>query len=487
MNAPTLFIYIPFIFGALEFFFAEKRKLIAVLSLLICFFLIGVSASVPINSMIIYGENSLIYTSSVDLFGRTLALERSQQPILSFFYAVAAIGILLSLAIPSSRFFVPAALTTTAMVVTVIAVKPFIFGAMMVFLATLMMLPLLWNERRGTGDGLLRLVFWQLMGMILLSLGAWLATLVDINPTNQGLMLRVTLILFLGLAFWLGFFPTHSWIGMVLEESCPFISGFLVTLLQFASLYILLNFMNSFIWVRMNATFLIGLKNLGMIMMILGGIETLTERSFQRVQSAVYLAENGVALMLLGFRTSESLTIFFSLLFIRVLSGIFWAMANKSYLSGERAREAGVGAGPNRPATVFMMILAYFSITGFPFLASFPLKVSFLSLSFSESETIGGLASVGSLLLTIGGCRYAYGLMSRLRRSIPAANGDGTQGDGTDERESADEKPPDEESRGLKFALYGGGAFLISILLYPELLNAFLVGIRNHFSLIVGG
>lgn len=77
--------------------------------------------------------------------------------------------------------------------------------------------------------------------------------------------------------------------------------------------------------------------------------------------------------------------------------------------------------------------------------------------------------------------------MSRLRRSIPAANGDGTQGDGADERESADEKPPDEESRGLKFALYGGGAFLISILLYPELLNAFLVGIRNHFSLIVGG
>ena len=38
MNAPTLFIFIPFIFGALEFFFAEKRKLIAALSLLICFF-----------------------------------------------------------------------------------------------------------------------------------------------------------------------------------------------------------------------------------------------------------------------------------------------------------------------------------------------------------------------------------------------------------------------------------------------------------------
>ena len=93
MNAPTLFIFIPFIFGALEFFFAEKRKLIAALSLLICFFLVGVSASIPINSMIIYGENSLIYTSSADIFGRTLALERSQQPILSFFYAVAAIGI----------------------------------------------------------------------------------------------------------------------------------------------------------------------------------------------------------------------------------------------------------------------------------------------------------------------------------------------------------------------------------------------------------
>lgn len=478
MNAPTLFVFFPFVFGAFELLFAEKRKIVAFASLIVCIALIAWASMIPINSMIIYGENSLIYISSIDVMGRTLALERSQQTVLAFFYGVAAVGILLSLVVSSSRFFVPAVLMLSALIIAVIAVKPFIFGAMMIFLAVLIVFPLLWYEKRGDGSGILRFVFWQLMGTIFLSLGAWLATLVDINPTNQALLLRVTLILFWGLVFWLGFFPIHSWLGMVMNESCPFISGFLVSLIQFAALYILLNFINSFIWIRTSTLFFTGLRNLGLAMLILGGIQTLTERTLQRIQSSLYISENGIAMILLGMRTSETFTIFLSLIFIRVISGIFFSTAVKSLMCDFSTDIVAEEINPaQRAMSVLMIILAYFSIAGFPFLASFALKISFLSNAFAASGMTGALASFGSFLVFLGGFRMSFFLIRGSFKRPP------TETDG----EEAPESEVNRESKGLRTAMVCGCVFLLSIILYPELLNAFISGLYYHFSLIIGG
>lgn len=478
MNAPALYILFPFAFGMLTLLFAEKRKIVAFASLIVCVLLIFSAATLPINSMIIYGENSLIYISSAEVMGRTLALERSQQTILAFFYGVAAVGIILSLVVPSNRFFVPSVLMVTALTVAVIAVRPFIFGAMMVFLAVLIVFPLLWYEKRGDGAGILRFVFWQLMGTIFLSLGAWLATLVDINPTNQALLLRVTMILFWGLVFWLGFFPIHSWLSMVMNESCPFISGFIVSLIQFASLYILLNFINSFIWIRTSEIFYNGLEYLGLAMLILGGIQTLTERTLQRVQASLYLAENGVAMMLIGMRTGEAFTIFLSLIFIRVIAGIFWSTAIKSLMIDFSTDIAsGDVDSALRPTATWMIILAYFSISGFPFLASFALKVSFLSSAFALSGRIGAWAAFGCFLVLFGGIRMIYALI----------RGGFDRGTVMPEADEAAEPGESRETKGLRTAMICGCVFLLSIILYPELLNAFISGVYYHFSLIIGG
>lgn len=480
MNAPTIFVYFPLILGTFELLFAEKRRIIAGLSLACCIALIVLASAIPINSMIISGETSIIYTSSTELFGRTLTIARSQQPIVTFLYAIAALGIVLSLAVPSSRFFVPWTMMSTALVVAVIAVSPFIFGAMMIFLIALIVFPILRYERRGSGDGLMRFLFWQLMGMIFLSIGAWLATLVGLNPTNQALMLRVTLILFLGLIFWLGFFPIQTWLVQVVDQSCPFVSGFMVSLIQFASIYLLLNFMNSFIWIRTNVVFLTGLQGLGLVMLIFGGVETLTEKSSQRIFPSVLIAENGIALILLGIRTTESLTVFLSLWFIRVIAGIIWSAANKSLLFAEEARAEGSGdGGSGYPLTVITIGLSYFSIVGFPFLAAFPLKVSFLSIAFALSNSIGTVAAFGVLLTIAGGFRHVL----RLMRFLPARN---TESIPEPPESTAMESAANHEPRFLRIVLIISCGFLLSLMIYPELLNAFITGIYAHFSLIVG-
>ena len=94
-------------------------------------------------------------------------------------------------------------------------------------------------------------------------------------------------------------------------------------------------------------------------------------------------------MILLGIRTTESLTVFLSLWFIRVVAGIIWSAASKSLLIAESARPRKVNGDTGYPLTILTIGLSYFSIVGFPFLAAFPLKVSFLSLAFALSNPIG--------------------------------------------------------------------------------------------------
>lgn len=513
MTAPALFIVFPFAFGLFEVLFSEKRRLIAVLSLAVCLILIVWAILIPINSMIIYGDTSLIYTSSLDFLGRTLKLERSQQTMLAFFYALASVGILLSLVVPSSRFFVPSVMMMTALVVGVTAVSPFIFGAMMVFAAVLIAFPMLWYERHGDGSGLMRFVLWQLMGVIFLSLGAWLAMLVDLNPTNEALMRRVLVIIFLGLVFLLGFFPTQTWLVMVMDESCPLVSGFLISLIQFSSLYILLRFMNTFIWIRNGDLFLTGLKLIGLIMLILGGSGTLFGHTLQRIQASVYIAENGMAMMLMGIRTPETLMIFLSMIFIRVLAGVLWSAAIKAIQQDHETEIThSFGTYWKRPYAVGMILVAYFSIVSLPFLVTFPLKISFLSIAFSTSPRIGSYAALGVFLGICGGFRLSYYLLGGQRDELQLVSDESTPDKVTVAQDEAvegrqenrvssvalnedDESAEDMdgfaagnlESKSQKVAFSVGMLFLLSLALYPELLNGFIQGMYQHLALIVSG
>ncbi len=105
MNAPLLWFIIPFFFGAFLLLFSESKKLSIILASTVCLFLIAISATVPINSMVIIGKNSIIFTDSMEILGRTLSLERATQPLLAFFYSYAFIWILFSAAVRVSSLF----------------------------------------------------------------------------------------------------------------------------------------------------------------------------------------------------------------------------------------------------------------------------------------------------------------------------------------------------------------------------------------------
>ncbi len=413
MSAPTLWFLFPFLFGSLSMLFSEKRNLITILSIILCLFLAVIALTIPINSMIVFGNNSLIFSSSKEILGRSLTLERSAQPVLVFLFLFTAIWFFGTLVVQVHRFFVPIAIMDVALIVGVISVKPFIYGAFFVEFVVLLTMPLFWVQRTKSGDGILRFLFFQTFGLVFIALGGWLSASVDINPSDEFLVTRAAVIFFLGFIFWLAIFPFHDWIAVVMDETCPYISGFIMSLLQFSTLFILLNFLNTYAWMRSFTPIFSGLKIIGTVMLLLGSVWAFFQKTLQRLEAYSIVAENGFSLLLLGIKTENSVHLLLSFLIIRVIAAAAWSLSVK-ILSGNNnvTIQQLPGLLIKKPVVSITLLASFFSVAGLPLFAGFPLKIVMISLGFSQSVLIGVMTAFGCWFLILTGLKMMISFLS---------------------------------------------------------------------------
>ena len=393
--------------------FSEKRNLITILSIILCLFLAVIALTIPINSMIVFGNNSLIFSSSKEILGRSLTLERSAQPVLVFLFLFTAIWFFGTLVVQVHRFFVPIAIMDVALIVGVISVKPFIYGAFFVEFVVLLTMPLFWVQRTKSGDGILRFLFFQTFGLVFIALGGWLSASVDINPSDEFLVTRAAVIFFLGFIFWLAIFPFHDWIAVVMDETCPYISGFIMSLLQFSSLFILLNFLNTYAWMRSFTPIFSGLKIIGTVMLLLGSVWAFFQKTLQRLEAYSIVAENGFSLLLLGIKTENSVHLLLSFLIIRVIAAAAWSLSVKILSGNDNVTIQQLpGLLIKKPVVSITLLASFFSVAGLPLFAGFPLKIVMISLGFSQSVLIGVMTAFGCWFLILTGLKMMISFLS---------------------------------------------------------------------------
>ena len=247
MSAAVLWIYIPFSTGLVLLLFSENKKFTRIISLLLTASLSVIALRIPVNSMIVFNRSSLIFTATTRILGRSITINRSDQSVVAFFYAFIFLWIFGSMFENIYRFFIPLTLMTTALLVGVIAVKPFIYGIFLVMICNLLFLPMLRDVNRHNESAIFRFLLYQLVGMSCLALSGQLMGTLDVNPQDSFLLKRTVIMIFMGFSLWLAIFPFFSWIALLMEKSCPFICGFVISLLQFSSLFILLEFLNDHI------------------------------------------------------------------------------------------------------------------------------------------------------------------------------------------------------------------------------------------------
>jgi len=473
MSAAALWIYIPFTAGFVLLFFTENKLFTRIVSLVLTGFLSVIALRIPVNSMIVVNRSTLIFSAASRIFGRSVTINRADQTIVAFFYVFAFIWIFGSMFANIYRYFIPITLMSTALLIGVIAVQPFIYGIFLVMVCALLFLPMLRDTNRHNEDAIFRFLLYQLLGMICLAVSGQLTGTVDINPQDSYLLKRTVILIFTGLSLWLAVFPFFSWIVLVMEKGCPFASGFVVSLQLFSSLFILLQFLNDYIWMRSYEPLFSALRMAGITMLVVGGAMALYQTNLQRMMAFIITAENGVSILLLGTNSRQGINAFLSGLFIHSLVWLIWAVSVKFIgtdydLSIQNMR----GLWHKHPVVCAALLLAHFTVSGMPLLAGFDLRMALFSSCFAISGVLGWTAAVASGLLIFSGIRLLFIFLSPLPESMD-------QPMITDERTRYDIIM----RRGLLITLM---IMLVLISFFPSIMEVFISGIRMQYAMIFG-
>ena len=377
MSAPIIWIAIPFLVGIFSLFILRERS-----SALIG----GVTASVlalialvlPIYTALLLGSISIKIAPSIQLFGRSFEFNTADRPLLVVVYGISALWFLGSEASGTSRRFVSLGLMIIALLTASIAVEPFLYAALLLEMAAMLVVPLLVPPYQKPGRGSVRFLIYQTLAMPFILFSGWMLAGVEANPGDLGTTTQAGIILGLGFAFLLAVFPLYNWILMLMEESSPYVTGFLLWALPTFIVIFALSFLDHYAWLRNSSQLSNGIQFTGVFMVASGGIFASLQRHIGRILGYAAIAETWLLILVMGLKSSEIVTITFLILISRGLELTVWALAlsiikRKAY--SLRFNEVQ-GLARTYPVAAAALILAHLSMTGFPLLVGFPPRLA---------------------------------------------------------------------------------------------------------------
>lgn len=415
MNTVVLWIIAPFGVSVLLAALNRHTRLTRWTAALLTLGLAIAAALVNFGNLVVIGGRAYELTTSLSILGRRLALENIDRTLLVLIYGLGAFWFLGTPAANPNRLFTPLGLGMISLLVASLAVEPFLYAALLVEIAVLMSIPMLVTPGKPAGQGVMRYLIFQTLGMPCILLGGWALTATELNPANERLFVEATYMLSLGVAFWLAIFPFYTWIPLLAGESHPYVAGFLFSLLPTAVFSMLLSFLDGYAFLRNSMALFQGLQLAGTIMVATAGIWAAFQRDLTRLLGYAVILETGFALLALGLRSEAGLEIFAGAYFPRLVGLGLWALALSVMQShGVSAKfEEERQSFQRLPFASVACLVAIFSISGLPLLGGFPVRLPLLEELGAQSIPMAIWALVGCAGLMFGGFRYLGALFHR--------------------------------------------------------------------------
>jgi NADH-quinone oxidoreductase subunit N len=377
MNAPTIWIVAPAVVAILLFLIRNQRALsiiggggTALLALTAQF--------VPIGEAFRLGTLSIKISASLDVFGRTLQISPAEGSLLAIIYGATALWFFGAEASGTALRIVPYGLLITTLMVASIAVEPFLFAALFIELAVLLSVPLLTTIDKPPGRGVVRFLIYQTLAMPFILFSGWLLSGVEASPGDIALATQSASMLGMGFAFLLAIFPFYNWIPMLMEETSPFIVGFLLWLLPTITIIFGAGFLDRYSWLRSSPQLATTLQYAGLLMVVTGGFWAATQRHLGRIMAYGSIAETGFSILALSLDPRLGIPILFLLIPARALGLAVWSLSLtviKDHV--ETTRFSAVrGLLRSFPFASAALILASLSTSAFPLLAGFPARLA---------------------------------------------------------------------------------------------------------------
>lgn len=414
MSAPIVWILFPILLGGISLTLVEQRT-ISVAGGLTSIGLAGIALVIPIDEALRLGPFSLKIASSASFLGRSLVLPAPEAPLLALIFGLCALWFFGAAATGAAARLIPFGLIIAGLLVASIAVQPFLFASILIELAALIAVPLISPPEMRPGPGVIRFVTYQTLAVPFILLAGWLLAGVETSPGDLSLTIQSKVMLGLGFAFLFAIFPLFDWIPRLMEDNNPYVIGFVLWLLPGIVAVFSMNFLDHYAWLRTAPDVIAGLRGLGLLMLLSGGLWSAFQDHLGRMMAYAAIAETGFLLIGLSLAASGSTNLVFVLLIPRGLGMATWALA----LSVLKSRAPSLkfaaveGLASTYPWASAGLIVAGLSTAGFPLLAGF---ASHLALwDGLEHQSLGGAIwfLAGLLGLMIGTLRQLFVLVSR--------------------------------------------------------------------------
>jgi NADH-quinone oxidoreductase subunit N len=405
MNAPTIWILAPAALGALLLFINNQRVL-SLIGGIVAVLLALTAQLVPIEEAMLLGTFSVKIASSLEVLGRSLRLNPAEGSLLALIYGAAALWFFGAEAAGKATRLVPLGYLITALMVASIAVEPFLYAALFIEMAILIAVPLLTSIYDPPGKGILRFLIYQTFAMPFILLAGWLLAGVEASPGDLALAAQSASVLGLGFAFLLAIFPLYSWMPMLMEETSPFIVGFLLWLLPTVTIIFGVGFLDRYSWLRSSAELKITLQYAGLLMVVTGGLWAAFQRHVGRIMAYGSAAETGFSLLALSLDFKVGIPILFLLVPVRALALAIWSLSLTVIKDHGGSLRFGAVRGMlrNFPFASAGLVLASLSTSAFPLLAGFPARLALWEELSRVSSSAGiwmGIGIVGLLTSSV--------------------------------------------------------------------------------------
>ncbi|MEJ2412651.1 MAG: hypothetical protein P8Y34_06605 [Anaerolineales bacterium] len=364
------------------------------------------AAFLPINESFRFLFWDLQISDELLVFGRRFILSESDRPIVIILFALHFFWLLIYNPKDVPSHFVPISLAGIVLILTAYAVDPIFYGALFFAFLALINIVLLSPPGSKPSPGVMRMLIYQILGMLFILFAAWLASWIEYNRGDQLMLSRSLLILALGFSFLLSIFPFFSWIPMVGEKNHPFLTGYLFNS-YFLGVFL---FGSRFIieggWLTSGMNLQTPLQLAGVLMLGLGGLLAVFSTHLGRFTSALVIT--GIGRSLLAFSLfAAGFPIYFGMVIVQAVALGVWSLALSGLQSGlpDFELESAAGAARQHPIISSGLLIGYFTLAGLPLLAGFPVYMALgtgLQDYFSWINT--GLV-LGSLGLVVGGIR----------------------------------------------------------------------------------
>ncbi len=461
MNAPTVWIIVPMVFGVLLLFINNQRVL-SVLGGLIAVVLALIAQFIPIEVAMKFGSFSLKIDSSLIVLGRVLLIQPAEGSLLSLIYGAAALWFFGAEASKTATRLVPMGFMIIALMVAAIAVQPFLYAALFIEMAILIAIPMLTSIYAPPGRGVLRFLIYQTLAMPFILVAGWLLAGVEASPGDLALTAQSAAMLGMGFAFLLAIFPLYNWIPLLLEESSPYVVGFLLWIVPTVTIIFGAGFLDRYSWLRSSPQLILALRYLGLLMVVTGGGFAAFQRHLGRIMAYGSIAETGFSLLALSLDFKLGIPILFLLIPARALGLAVWSLSLTVIKENVEAMRFGAARGVLRitPLAGAGMIVAALSTSAFPLLAGFPARLALW-------ESLSRISLSSALWMAIG----IIGLLTSAFRSLAVISM---------AEEYTTWKPRENRTQMLMLGLGMIGLFVLG--LFPQTLQFFLANLPLMFE-----